>query len=102
MKRFYLWMPVLFLIVTGAARSEDAKKRPVSSEPEKQTQDCQEKIYSLRSLTARFGDDPALGEWIATTIPEVIQPGTWREEGGPGKLSYFPPGKILVVYHSAT
>jgi hypothetical protein len=57
-------------------------------------------IYPLSGL----GNDPTLGKWIAQTIPEVIQPGTWNLPGedrlGP-KISYHAPSRVLVVYHSA-
>jgi hypothetical protein len=66
------------------------------------------KIYSLADL----GDDPNLGPWLAATIPTVIQPEYWTKESpvkdctataaaSLGRLNYFPPGKILVVYHTA-
>jgi hypothetical protein len=32
------------------------------------------KVYSLTEL----GDDPSLGAWVAETIPEVIQPDSWK------------------------
>jgi hypothetical protein len=60
-------------------------------------------VYSLADL----GDDPKLGAWVAETIPEMIEPGTWNQaaagQGGKAKrqLRYFAPSKILVVYHTA-
>jgi hypothetical protein len=56
------------------------------------------KVYSLSD----FGNDPNIGKWIAETIPEVIQPGTWAHEGAQAKhvLRYYGPGKVLVVYHT--
>ena len=53
------------------------------------------KVYSLRDL----GDDANLCKWIAETIPDVIQPGTWKQNGV--KLSYYAPSKILVVTHTS-
>jgi hypothetical protein len=57
-------------------------------------------VYPLSDL----GDDPNLCAWVAETIAKVIEPGTWThagEEGkGKGVLSYYAPGKILVVYHT--
>jgi hypothetical protein len=53
------------------------------------------KVYSLRDL----GDDPNLCQWIAETIPDVIQPGSWKQDGV--KLSYYAPSKILVVNHTS-
>jgi len=51
-------------------------------------------IYKLDEL----GDDLDLGKWNAETIPEVIEPGTWK---GQGVLRYYGPKKILVIYHTA-
>jgi hypothetical protein len=53
------------------------------------------KVYSLRDL----GDDPNLCQWIAETIPDVIQPASWKHDGV--KLSYYAPSKILVVNHTS-
>lgn len=50
-------------------------------------------IYSL----ADMGGDPDLGSWVASTIPEVIDPVTWK---GAASLRYYPPKNILVVYHT--
>jgi hypothetical protein len=55
------------------------------------------KIYSLADL----GDDPNLGNWIADTIPQMIQPGAWNGVDGKSKLSYFAPGKVLVINQTA-
>jgi hypothetical protein len=55
------------------------------------------KVYSLADL----GDDPALGKWIADTIPQMIQSGSWTGADGKSKLSYFAPGKVLVINQTA-
>ena len=52
------------------------------------------KIYSL----AELGDDPKLAKWVADTIPEMIQPASWKQ--AEVKLSYYAPSKILVVNHT--
>jgi len=52
---------------------------------------CSCKVYSL----ADIGDDGKLGKWVAETIPEMIQPASWKQADA--KLSYFGPSKILVV-----
>lgn len=53
------------------------------------------KVYSL----AEMGDDPKLCKWIADTIPEVIQPASWKQDGV--KITYYAPGKVMVITHSA-
>jgi len=58
---------------------------------------CVCKVYAL----GRFGDDPSLGKWIADTIPSMIAPGSWTTSDGKMKLSYFAPGKVMVINHSA-
>lgn len=51
-------------------------------------------IYALGDM----GYDAGLGKWIAETIPDVIEPGTWK---GTGALRYYAPKNILVVNHSS-
>ena len=55
------------------------------------------RIYDLSIL----GNDAEFCTWVATTIPTVIQPESWISMGGTGNISYFPPTKVLVVYHTA-
>jgi hypothetical protein len=62
------------------------------------TGDAQEHTCMIYSL-AELGEDSDLGKWIAETIPEVIEPGTWK---GQGVLRYYAPKNILVVYHTPT
>ncbi len=61
------------------------------------------KVYSLADL----GEDPNLCKWIADTIPDVIQPGSWVYAGGAlgggeakRTISYFAPAKVLVINHT--
>ncbi len=57
------------------------------------------KVYSLADL----GDDPSLCKWVAETIPDVVQPGSWNQEGtGEAKrvLTYHAASKVMVVYHT--
>jgi hypothetical protein len=54
------------------------------------------RVYSL----AEMGDDANLCKWLAETIPQMIQPGTWAGEGRKN-LSYYAPGKVLVICHTA-
>jgi hypothetical protein len=51
------------------------------------------KVYSLSDI----GDDAKLCQWIADTIPQMIQPDAWKSADGKAKLSYFAPGKVLVI-----
>jgi hypothetical protein len=54
-------------------------------------------IYSLTDM----GYDADLGKWVAQTIPEMIEPNSWKESGGAGALRYYAPKNILIVNHSA-
>ena len=54
-------------------------------------------IYSLTDM----GYDADLGKWIAQTIPEMIEPSSWKEAGGVGVLRYYAPKNVLIVNHSA-
>jgi hypothetical protein len=59
------------------------------------------KVYSLKDMA----QDPSFGDWVAQTIPQVIQPGTWNQSPQANQkrvLSYYAPGKVLVVYHTPT
>ncbi len=46
-----------------------------------------------------MGHDHDFGQWLAETIPEMVEPGTWNESGKPGSLRYYGPKNILVVNH---
>jgi hypothetical protein len=49
------------------------------------------KVYSLADL----GNDPKLCKWIADTIPEMIQPASWKQSDA--KISFYAPSRILVI-----
>jgi hypothetical protein len=53
-------------------------------------------VYPLSGL----GTDPNLAKWIAETIPEVVEPATWSQTGGSGRIRYFAPSQVLVVNHT--
>jgi hypothetical protein len=87
-----------------ASRSKTAPGSLESKPAENSDLTC--RVYALKDL----GDDPGLGRWIAETIPQVIQPGTWNLEDTTSaprglerghKLCYYSQGKVLVVYHCA-
>src|SRR6516164_9421592 len=92
---------VLVLAIAQTARSDDSKPttKPVASPqatpPEtgfpplsvpfsvaKDESVC--RVYSLREMS----QDPNFGWWVAKTIPEVIQPGSWSQAGGKNVLRY--------------
>jgi hypothetical protein len=77
---------VVALILVQIGRSQEVTATP-------KTASC--KVYSL----AELGDDPKLCKWIAETIPEMIQPASWKQ--GDAKLSYYAPSKILVINNTA-
>jgi hypothetical protein len=58
------------------------------------------KFYSL----ADFGHDAQLCKWITDTIPTMIKPESWTtsraQAGKSGTLSYYAPGKVLVIYQT--
>lgn len=53
------------------------------------------KVYSL----AELGDDAKLCKWIAETIPDMIEPASWKQPSA--RLSYFAPSQILVINNTA-
>lgn len=54
-------------------------------------------IYALTDM----GYDSDLGKWIAQTVPEMIEPKSWQEQGGAGVLRYYAPKNILIVKNSS-
>jgi hypothetical protein len=96
---FALLSLALAITVAKTGRSQELKhvgyEEPIVSglTPAGNSQEHTCVIYKLDEL----GDDLDLGKWIAETIPEVIEPGTWK---GQGVLRYHGPKKILVVYHT--
>jgi hypothetical protein len=91
-----LWALAIPLIVASAAHAQQPAARPASSRPAAaEAATC--KLYALSDL----GADPDLGKWVAETVPEVVQPGTWSHTGGKHTLRYYAPGKVLVVQHTA-
>lgn len=55
------------------------------------------RVYSLTEL----GADAGLVAWAAETIPAVIEPGSWTQDGGRGVVRYYAPRRTLVVSHTA-
>ncbi len=54
-------------------------------------------IYPL----ATMGYDSDLGQWIAETIPLMVEPSSWQERGGSGAFRYYAPKNILIIKNSA-
>lgn len=87
----------LVLAVTGNVWPDGRKETAAPNESaNKAGTELTCKFYSLGGLFARTGD-PAIGEWLAQTIPQVIETRSWSAEGGPGTLRYYAHGKILIV-----
>ena len=90
----------LLVTHTQTARSQYGSTSPTTpiekSAPAVGANDSTCVVYPLSGL----GDDPVLAKWIADTIPEVILPATWSQAGGVGRISYYAPGKVLVVNHT--
>ncbi len=80
---------------TAWSQAPATTSRPATSPAVKNDLTCI--VYALKDL----GDDPELGKWIAETIPQVIQPGTWSQVEARDRISYYAHGKILVVHHNA-
>jgi hypothetical protein len=59
-------------------------------------------VYPLGELA----EDASLAKWIAETIPEVIQPGSWNDGSRSGEgvgarvLKHHAAARVLVVYHT--
>jgi hypothetical protein len=79
----------------GAAILAALAIAPIVTAQESPTRIMSCKVYSLADL----GDDPRLGKWVAETIPEMIQPASWKHTDA--KMSFFAPSRILVVNNTA-
>ncbi len=101
-------MPRLSWLVTVAAlcfvatnvqaqNHRENRREPVNSAISKKVgSDLSWKVASFTDA----GVSPEYGAWIAKTIPEVVQPGTWTQDGGDGRLCYNAAENVLVVYHT--
>jgi hypothetical protein len=94
-----LVLPLALTVRTGRSEEQKTAGNPYSLSlriTDSEASDTQERICTIYAL-AELGEDSDLGKWIAETIPEVIEPGTWK---GQGVLRYYAPKNILVVYHT--
>jgi len=90
--RFWLQCSIAVLsalIVVQSGRTQILEVDPPAVRSAAASPSC--KVYSLADL----GDDPKLCKWVAETIPEMIQPASWKQADA--KLSFYAPSKILVV-----
>lgn len=92
----------LALTVTNITRSQTETPQVIVSGPATQvvseltSKSKVTKVYSLSDL----GDDPNLCKWIAETIPQMVQPGSWCMTEGQKSLCYYAPGKMMVICHT--
>jgi hypothetical protein len=47
---------------------------------------------------AEVGDDPEVGPWLAKTIPEILDPESWKAANG-RSIRYFAAKRVLIVSH---
>jgi type II secretory pathway component GspD/PulD (secretin) len=57
------------------------------------------KVYAVGALVGRGRE--AKGDTLVRLIMQTVEPSSWAEEGGAGRIAYFPEGKSLVVVQSA-
>jgi hypothetical protein len=81
--------PVLSKKPVGSSYREAAQIRTPDDGP------CT--IYALSDM----GYDSDLGQWIAQTIKEMIEPSSWQQQGGAGVLRYYAPKNILIIKQPA-
>ena len=81
----------LAVLVLPAARGGQPGKPLMPRDPS--ANGSVSKIYPLAGINS----DSNLGAWIADTLPKMVRPETWTAAGGPGALSYYAPGQVLVV-----
>jgi Glycine zipper/Protein of unknown function, DUF255 len=93
------WLQQTLAILTSSEKKSAAEnleskaKSPLAPK-------CKEaicKVYALSEL-----GDPKFAQWIAGTIPEVIQASSWsNNEPDKGILRYNAPAQILIISHTA-
>lgn len=106
MVRSCIWLVSIGLMLAAAQSSWAENQRTRNSsrtQPNQSSREagCTTKVYSLADL----GDDPTLCNWIAQTIPQVIQPDSWVTNDCVGncytKVVANASAKILVVCQTA-
>jgi hypothetical protein len=53
-------------------------------------------VYPLSGFSA----DPHFAKWVADTIPEVVEPTTWSQSGGAGRVRYHAASQVLVIHQT--
>lgn len=93
--RFWLQCSLSMVVALAVVQIGRSQWTPYYDSPDTASIDAKKsnscKVYSL----AELGDDPKLCKWIAETIPEMIQPTSWKVKDA--KLSYYAPSKVLVI-----
>ena len=102
----FVVVALLALVLAGnptlTGRSAGQSKETTNADPFTGTKtsaadDGSRTIYAL----ADMGYDSDLGKWIAQTIPEMIEPRSWEQQGGAGVLRYYAPKNILIIKQPA-
>ncbi len=81
----------------SAGQSKEVSSASAIGTTTSATDDGCRTIYAL----ADMGYDSDLGRWIAATIPEMIEPRSWEQQGGAGVLRYYAPKNILIIKQPA-
>jgi hypothetical protein len=86
----------LAVALTGAGQAQTTPSTIASAAPAKaEGGGAMTKVYSLA-----FADDPRLGPWIAETVPEFIEPASWKVNGAAGVIRYNASSQLLVINNS--
>lgn len=73
----------------------DAFADSQTTEP-KRAEDDSSVIYSLSDM----GYDLDLGKWTAAMVTEMVEPSSWKGQGGTGLIRYYAPKNTLLVKQS--
>jgi hypothetical protein len=84
---------VLSLAAMCPATGWTAEETQPANAAAKSTKGSGYRIYPLSKLS----DDEGFCQWVADTIPQVVQPKSWMSLGGKGTVSYHAPTKTLVL-----
>lgn len=90
-----IWLAVLVASLTAIPAAAQGQRNLTSQSATQNTGSTTPvlSVYALSDFS-----DASFAQWVSETVPQVIQPQSWRNAGGVGVLSYHAPSRVLVVY----
>ena len=93
----FVAVALLALVFAGSSiRMGRTQAEPLGGVPTSEVKQASDEPYVIYSLT-EMGYDAALGSWIRENVLEIIEPGSWKGQGGMGLIRHYEPKNILIV-----